>query len=309
MDLNPIVVFIRVVETGSFTQAAHDLKLPKSSVSRTVERLEDELGVRLLQRTTRRLNLTDAGRSYFEQTQPLIADLLEASRAAAKLGKEPRGTIRVTAPIDLGQLALADIIAAFVRKYPRIHIDLSLSPKHVDLVAEGFDLAVRAATRMDDSSLVARKVGSTDLGLYASADYLRRRGEPATLADLASHDCVLFRGNEGRVVWHLKGPLGDESIEVKGPVNVDEMLFVRQAVDAGLGIGRLPTFELNRSCGMGEPPKRVLPKYTTGGAGLYVVTSSMRHLPARVALFRDALIADLSRRQWSGVESAVAATR
>jgi DNA-binding transcriptional LysR family regulator len=299
MDLDAISAFARVVSTGSFTAAARELGLPKSSISRTVARLEEQLGVRLLQRTTRRLHLTEAGQAYFSEIEPALRQLSDANRAATRLGKEPRGTIRVTAPVDLGALALADIIAAFVRKYPRIHVDLSLSPKHVDLIAEGFDLAVRAASRMDDSSLVARKVGSTALGLYASADYLKRRGEPTTLAALREHDCILFRGKNGRSTWQLQGPQGPEEIEVKGPVNVDEMLFVREAVQAGIGIGRLPTFPLNDKCALGAQPVRVLPRYGVGGAGLYVVTSSLRNLPARVTLFRDALISELSARRWS----------
>ncbi|HEX2878674.1 MAG TPA: LysR substrate-binding domain-containing protein [Polyangiaceae bacterium] len=299
MDLDAVSAFARVVSTGSFTAAARELGLPKSSISRTVARLEEQLGVRLLQRTTRRLHLTEAGQAYFSEIEPALRQLSDANRAATRLGKEPRGTIRVTAPVDLGALALADIIAAFVHKYPRIHVDLSLSAKHVDLVAEGFDLAVRAASRMDDSSLVARKVGSTALGLYASADYLKRRGDPTTLAALREHDCILFRGKNGRATWQLQGPQGPEDVEVKGPVNVDEMLFVREAVQAGIGIGRLPTFQLNEKCALGAQPIRVLPRYTVGGAGLFVVTSSLRNLPARVTLFRDALISALSARQWS----------
>ncbi|HTM43376.1 MAG TPA: LysR family transcriptional regulator [Polyangiaceae bacterium] len=294
MDLHAILVFVRVVRAGSFTQAAHELDLPKSSISRTVSHLEESLGVRLLQRTTRKLHLTEAGQAYLAEAEPALQQLDEATRSVSRLGKEPRGTIRVTAPVDLGILALGEIIARFVRKYPRIHIELSLSAKHVDLVAEGFDLAVRAASRMHDSSLIARKVGSTSLGLYASADYLQRKGEPKVLSDLAQHDCVLFRGKNGRSTWQLLGPHGEESVEVKGSINVDEMLFVREAVQAGLGIGRLPPVEWGKSCASVTQPKRVLPLYSVSGAGLFVVTSSLRNLPTRVALFRDTLIAELS---------------
>lgn len=300
MDLDAISAFVHVVGAGSFTAAARELGLPKSSISRTVAKLEEGLGVRLLQRTTRRLHLTEAGQAYFEEVEPALRQLGDANRTAARLGKEPRGTIRVTAPVDLGALALADIIAAFIRKYPRIHIELSLTAKRVDLMAEGFDLAVRAASKLDDSSLVARKVGHTELGLYASADYLKRRGEPTTLSALTEHDCILFRGKDGRAIWQLQGPQGEEEIVVKGPVNTDEMMFVREAVNAGLGIGRLPTFELNKKCGLGPQPVRVLPRYCVAGAGLYVVTSSLRNLPARVTLFRDALISELSARRWAG---------
>jgi DNA-binding transcriptional LysR family regulator len=298
MDLNQVAVFVRVVEAGTFTQAGVDLGLPKSSVSRTVAHLEEQLGVRLLQRTTRKLQLTDAGRTYFEQTRPLLSELAEANRAAAKLSREPRGTVRVTAPVDIGVLALADVIAKFSLKYPRIHVDLSMSARRVDLVLENFDLAVRAAPKLDDSSLVARKVGSLDLGLFASAAYLKRRGEPRTVAELAEHDCILFRGRDGKATWELDGPHGTESVTVKGPVNVDEVVFIRQAAESGIGIAQITMWELSGRCSS-DSIVRVLPQYRVGGVGLYVVTSSMKHFPARVTLFRDHLIAELTARQWS----------
>jgi len=192
MDLNHVAVFARVVELESFTAAAKQLGLPKSSVSRTVTRLEDELGVRLLQRTTRTLHLTEVGRAYYERARGALSALDEAASAATNSSAEPRGTVRMTAPPDMGIMNLVDIVARFARKYPLVHIDISLSSRFVDLVAEGFDLALRAG-KMADSSLVARKIGSDALGIYASANYLRRRGRPKTLADLADHDCVFPR--------------------------------------------------------------------------------------------------------------------
>src|SRR5690349_2158359 len=144
MDLNHIAVFVRVVELESFTAAARALGLPKSSVSRTVTRLEDELGVRLLQRTTRQLHLTDAGHAFFESARRSLSELEEASCNVADLGKAPRGVVRITCPLDIGIVSLPDIVQAFVQKYPKVHIELSLSSRVVDLVADGFDLALRA---------------------------------------------------------------------------------------------------------------------------------------------------------------------
>src|SRR5450432_2813734 len=295
MDLNHVAVFARVVELESFTAAANLLGLPKSSVSRTVTRLEEELGVRLLQRTTRTLHLTDAGHAYYERARVALSGLDEAASAATNLSIEPRGVVRVTAPSDASTLNLACIVARFTKQYPLVHIELSLSSRAVDLVAEGFDLAVRAG-KLSDSTLIARKIGLDSLGVFASASYLRRRGRPKAVADLASHDCLLFRGKNGKSEWRLSGPKGEESVTVRGPLSVDEMSFAQQAVAAGLGIGLLPTMGVKlRAPSRDYPtPVRILPEYSQGGgAGLFVVTPSLRFQPASVMAFRDFLIEEL----------------
>jgi DNA-binding transcriptional LysR family regulator len=295
MDLNHVTVFVRVVELESFTAAANQLGLPKSSVSRTVTRLEEELGVRLLQRTTRKLHLTEAGHAYYERARLALSGLEEAASAASNLGTEPRGIVRVTAPADLGVLNMAELIARFVRKYPLVHIELSLTSRFVDLVAEGFDLALRAG-KLRDSSLVARKIGSDSLGLFAAPAYLRRRGRPKSFADLANHDCVLFHGKNGKAEWHLSGPKGEERVTVHGPVSVDEMSFAQRAVAAGLGIALLPIMGVRMTSArrMVPAPVRVLPEYASAGADLNVVAPSARFQPASVTAFRQFLIDELS---------------
>lgn len=299
MDLNHVVIFARVVELESFTAAAQQLRLPKSSVSRTVTRLEDELGVRLLQRTTRKLHLTEAGRAYYERARVALVGLEEAASAATNLSAEPRGTVRVSAPANMGSLQFGEIVARFVRKYPLVHVEISLSSRYVDLVAEGFDLALRAG-RLADSSLVARKIGTDSLGLFASAAYLRRRGRPKTVAELANHDCVLFRGSHGKCEWQLTGPQGVERVTVRGPINADEMGFVQQAVAAGVGIALLPIIGVRLSGARGAAPTpmplpvRVLPEYSLSGNGLHVVSPSTRLPSASVSAFRDFLVAELT---------------
>ena len=163
-------------------------------------RLEAELGVRLLQRATRHLGLTDAGQRFSERVRGALAEFDEASATARELGSEPRGTIRMTAPPGAAAFGLADAIAAFTRQYPSITVDVEMSPRMVELVSEGFDLALRAG-RLADSSLIARKVGTTDLALLASPTYLKRRGRPGSPSELTDHDCVLFRGRNGRASW------------------------------------------------------------------------------------------------------------
>jgi len=295
MDLNHVAVFVRIVELQSLTAAAKQLGLPKSSVSRTLTRLEDELGVRLLQRTTRKLHLTEAGQAYYERARVALTGLEEATSAAMNLSAEPRGTVRVSAPADAGVLNLSEVLARFVRKYPLVHVEISLSSRFVDLVAEGFDLALRAG-KLADSSLVARKIGSDVLGVFASPAYLRRRGRPKTPADLANHDCVLFRGKNGKSEWLLTGPQGEERVIVRGPLNADEMAFVQQAVAAGVGIALLPVSAVRLAATRSSLPMpvRLLPDYSVGGASLNVVSPSARFQPASVVAFRDFLVAELS---------------
>jgi DNA-binding transcriptional LysR family regulator len=297
MDLNLVMAFVRVVEAQSFTLAAQSLGLPKSSVSRRVTELESQLGVQLMHRTTRKLFLTEAGRSYFEHAERAIAGLEAAAELAAGMDTEPRGIVRVTAPVDLGVLGLAELIAEFTARYPEIHVELSLSSRVVNLAEEGFDIAIRAG-RAPDPSLVARRIGSADLGLFAAPRYLALRRPPERLEDLAHHDCVLFRGRDGQAIWRLSGPNGEtSSLAVRGRVNTDEMLFVQQAVASGLGIGLLPTFSITR-CAEHRGPEltRVLADYSVHGHDISVLALSGAKRPRRVTLLRDFLVDGLSQR-------------
>lgn len=294
MRLDGIATFARVVESGSFTAAARALDLPTSSVSRTVAQLEAALGVRLLQRTTRQLHLTDAGRVYYDVARAALADLEGVNARIASLGTEPHGLVRLTAPPDVGIMALPRILAEFTRAHPKVQVELSLSSRAVDLVAEGFDLAIRAGT-LKDSSLVATKVGSTDLGLFASRRYLQERGTPQRLEELARHDCILFRAQRARAVWRLTGPHGEEKVEVRGQVAVDEMAFVAPAVAADLGIGLVPVFH----CGVAQEVVRVLPEYAVRGGALSVVSPSARHKTAAVERLRAHLVTRLAEFPWA----------
>lgn len=296
LDLNHVVAFVRVVEQASFTAAAKSLGVPKSTVSRAISRLEEELDVRLLHRTTRKLSLTEAGLAFFERVRESIAGIDAAIAAANEAGKVPRGTVRITAPVDLGTTLLADVIARFVRKFPQIHVELTLTSRVVDLVKEGFDLAVRAA-KLDDSTLVARKLGSSSMGVFASRAYLERKRRPEIPADLATHECVLFRGKGGRASWTLTGPGGAEEVEVHGPIGADDILFVQRTILAGAGLGLLPIF-LARTCEERDALVRVLPAWAVRGASVSVVTPSVRNEPARVALFREFLVTAVREVEW-----------
>jgi DNA-binding transcriptional LysR family regulator len=298
MDLNLVTAFVEVVEAQSFTAAAKALGLPKSSVSRRVSELEQELGVPLLHRTTRKLSLTEAGRAYFEQAERALSGLEAAAEAAAGMDSEPRGIVRLAAPVDVAVMGIAELLEEFSRRYPDIHVELSSTTRPVDVVAEGFDIAIRQSASLDPN-LVVRRVGSASLGLFASASYLERRGRPQSVADLAKHDAVLFRGHGGKALWRLEGPNGEMStIEVTGRVNADEMLFVRQAIGAGLGIGLLPLL-VEAACHekrKTEPLQRVLGDYRVGGTELTIVTPSGPKRPKRVTLLRDFLVEQMSVR-------------
>jgi DNA-binding transcriptional LysR family regulator len=298
-DLNHVDTFVRVVEAQSFTAAARALGVPKSTVSRRVSALEESLGVRLLRRTTRKLSLTEAGASYFDRASRALAAMYEASVAASDADAEPRGTVRLTAPVDLGVDVLADMLTRFAAIHPSIHVDLALSSRRVDLVEEGFDLAVRAG-RLDDSSLIARKVALGEGRLFASPAYLERAGAPKKPADLTKHTFVMFRPKHGQMELSLEGPKGVEHVTVKGPLGVDDFSFVRRALLAGAGIGLLPGIYGAHACSGGLV--HVLPKYAHRSPGLHVVYPSGRYVPQRVALLRDFLIRELSQ-----VDAAVSA--
>ena len=290
MDYNDIPLFVRVVETHSFTAAAEALGREKSSVSRAIARLESDLGVRLLQRTTRKLALTDAGQAFYERVRASVSGVEEAASAVRELGTEPRGVIRATAPPDSHIFGLGEALADFVERYPQIHVDMTLSARHVDLVAEGFDLAVRAG-RLTDSSLVARRIGSTDLALFASPKYLERRGRPKTIRDLEKHDMIMFK--QRGPTWTLTGPDGTITVELRGKITGDDMSFLTRAAVGGAGIALIPAIHARNPAERGEL-EVVLPGYSVDGGALHVVLPSSAFVPSRVALLRDFLVERLA---------------
>jgi DNA-binding transcriptional LysR family regulator len=298
IDLNRIAAFVQVVESGSFTAAAKAIRLPTSSVSRAVARLEEDLGVRLLHRTTRKLSLTGPGGQYFKRMQSAIGEARDASAAAAGESAQPRGVVRITAPIDFGPLELPRLVTALARKHPGLVLDLMLTGRRLDLVEEGIDLAIRGGV-LDDSTLVARKLFASELGVYASPGYLKGRAQPRTPADLRAHDCIRLRGRAGSTAWRLEGPGGRRDVPVSGAIIADDMGFVFGAVLAGAGLGLLPREIVGKELKSGRLI-RLLPAYALRGTGLYVVWPSQRLLPARVVLVRDFLIAELSKLVVSG---------
>ncbi len=294
IDLNLVSTFARVVEHGSFTGAAAALGVPKSSVSRAVQRLEDALGVRLLQRTTRKLRLTQAGERYLADVRGPIARVAEASDEIAEMGKEPRGLVRVSVAPPNGDRTLIDLIVAFARLYPNIRVELVVASRRVNLIEEGIDLALRAG-KLDDSSLVARKVAVAEIGLYAAPSYLSARGAPRRFSELALHDVVLHKTATGVQPWRLTGPRGVEHVEVTGRIVADDLDTVRLLTTAGLGIAMMPSVAARVDVERGALV-RVLPAYELRGAHLHLVSVPLRHVPVRVKLMRDYLLREIPKR-------------
>jgi len=291
VDLNRVAVFLRVVELQSFTAAAASLGLPKSSVSRSVAHLEEQLGVQLLQRTTRAVQLTEAGRVYFQEASRALSALEQAHQTLSQVDRQPVGAVRITAPVDLGARVLAELAARFVRRTPGITLEFLLTGRLVNLVDEGVDLAVRAG-QLRDSSLVSRKVNGLTPWLLASPAYLDARGTPSKVEELAQHDCVLFRPRRGRSEWTLVGPAGTSRVQVHGPVGCDDFAFLQEAVLAGAGIGLLPALHCEQEMARGRLV-RLLAPYTGPAAPLHVVWPPSRHVPRRVVVVREWLVSAL----------------
>jgi DNA-binding transcriptional LysR family regulator len=295
VNLNLIDTFVRVAQTRSFTLAARSLGLPTSSVSRGIRRLEKELGARLFERTTRSTALTAVGRAYFEHACRGLAELADGERVVGELQGDARGEVRLTAPTHLDDGFLASQLAAFGRAHPRVCVHVVLTNRKVDLISEGFDLALRGEQQLADSSLLVRRLGAFQAWLVASPRYLGRRGVPKAPEDLARHDCVMLslRGG-GQARWQLLGPRGAETVDVRGAFTTDDMAFAKQLVFAGAGVGLLPL-----APGAPVPRKslavRVLPRYVVRAPELYVVQPSARRPPLRVTLLRDFLVAAYAR--------------
>lgn len=282
MDLNQVVVFTEVAKTGSFTRAAKALEMPKSTVSRKVSDLEERLGVRLIQRTTRTLSLTNEGLRYYEHCLRVVSELEEAESALGEMGAEPRGLLRITAPLSFG--SLGQVLAEYRAKFPLVQIELVCTDRVVDLVDERFDLAIRAG-KLSDSTLIARPLGHLPSLLIASPAYLSRKGVPKLPSDLAQHDCLAF-SPRGKATWNLVSGDKTEKVSIKSAFAANDFDILREAVISGAGISlqaRTTSF-LDLKEGR---LRRVLPDWSGEPTPLHAVYPSTRHLSSRVRAFTD----------------------
>lgn len=281
VDLNQLPLFVAVADAASMSEAARRLRLPKSSVSRGIAALEEALGVQLFHRTTRQVRMTTAGSAFYEKTAPLVAMVRDATHSLPEQDDTPSGTLRLTAPPDLGFTLLPELLSRFTARYPEVQLDVRLSNRLEDLVGEGIDVALRISSKLKDSTLVARKLSGLDLRLFASPTYLSRRGTPKGVDELPGHDFVVF----SRLADALP-----EGINLKA--QTDDVFFCAQAVRAGLGIGAMPSF-LTRGDVESGAVVPVVPKWTREAGSLWFVHPRASHVPRKVTAFRDFLLEHL----------------
>ncbi len=265
-DLNDIAVFVRVAQFESFSRAAHALGMPVSTVSRKVSALEAELGVTLLQRTTRKLALTSQGRDYFNQCSEPLNLLFDAERVLTQTQKKPEGSLKISVPVVLGQGPFLEFISDFLKNYPRITIDLFITNVFLDLIAENVDVGIRFG-ELKDSTLIAKKLGSQVRYVVASPEYLKDRKPPTKPEDLKLHQCVLLNGKNSEAEWELLNGRKSARIRVSGPISSRDFQSVSAFVYRGHGVGkRLPAFKapcISRSTeGLEKPTMGLRPKKT-----------------------------------------------
>lgn len=297
--LTDVVCFVAVVEEGSFTAAADALGLSRAAVSKQVSRLEARLRARLLNRTTRRLSLTEAGQVFHAQARRGLHDIAEAESAVAQLQGAARGMLRLNVPMSFGILHVAPAVGAFLARFPEVRIDMRLDDRKVDLVEEGFDVAIRIG-QLPDSSLVARRLCACPRVICATPAYLRSQGEPRVPADLARHAAVLYSFAESPAQWDLTDPAGRAvAVPVAGPVRINNSLALREVLLADTGLALVPRFIVGPDLRAGRL-KAVLPGYRPREVSIYAVYPGRRHLSPKVRAFVDFFAELLSRQpDWS----------
>lgn len=295
VDANDLILFVRVVDAGSFSQAAERADLPKSTLSRRLTLLEEALGEKLFVRSTRRVAITAFGERILDHARRLVDETEEVAALAQHRQETPHGELRVSMPPDFIESDFAAFCQAFQARYPEVRLRIDLSPRRVDLVSERFDVAVRAAQHLpDDATLVARKVCDLRQALYASPDYLAEHGTPQTPDDLARHACLAYTGSDGATMpWILTR--GDERWEqvVQGPLVCNSPRLQREMAYRGVGIAALPADASLRDWIGNGRLRRVLPDWWLPTAGLWCVMPGRRLMPARTRVFVDMLKAHM----------------
>lgn len=289
VDLNGFVVFARVAELGSFTAAADTLGLSKSMVSRQVSQLEDELGVRLLNRTTRRISLTEAGAVVLERAQRIVAEAQDAAEDASCIEAAVRGTLRINAPMTFGIRQLGPVLPEFLARYPELTVALDLNDRRIDLIEEGFDVSVRISA-LTDSSLIARQLAPVQRYVVGAPSWLKKRGWPKRPADLASHDFLLYTLLARSNHLEMENAKGErEEVELRARMycnNADAML---ESLAAGLGLALVPDFICSSHLKSGNLV-RALPDWTVEPLTLHVIYPHSRHVTAKVRAFVDFMV-------------------
>jgi DNA-binding transcriptional LysR family regulator len=288
--------FRAVASAGSFAGAARSLSITTAWVSKLVSQLEAHLGAQLLARTTRRLSLTDAGRLYLERCERLLDDLDEAERSIGDLQSSPRGRLRVSAPMSFGLLRLAPILPAFCARYPDVELDVTLNDRVVDLIEEGLDVAIRVGDKLDDSTLTVRRIGAGDRVVCASARYLRAHGTPRHPRDLERHACLRYGLHASPSEWAFDGPDGRVTVRVRGPIQINNSIALRDAARAGTGVLLTPDFVVAGDLNDGSL-RRVLEAWKPSGYGVFAVSPPTRFATPKARAFIDFVAEAITRKR------------
>ena len=282
-------LFVRVVEEGSFSATARSLGVTPSAVSRQVSQLEVELGARLFNRTTRKQSLTETGEVYFQHASRIVSDLSEARLAVSRLTDTPSGNLHITVEADFALAFVAPILMEFLSRYPLVRVRLSTGAGMMDLVDGGLDLAIRIG-HLDNSSLIARRIAVSRSLVCASPGYIKRSGTPNHPSELEAHSCLSFRTRPGKSTWGFKLPHGTLDVPITGRLNVDNLLFLRNAALAGLGIIMIPTWMTSDEISRGElvPLLEDFP-LVPPSTPVHAVFAHNRHLAPKVRAFVDFL--------------------
>jgi DNA-binding transcriptional LysR family regulator len=292
--LTALRVFRAVVEADSFSGAARKLRLSNAAVSKNVRELEDELGTRLIERTTRRLRLTESGEEYYRRVVAILDELGATEDALRERSTEPRGRLRVAAPMSLGIVQLAPLVGSFLVEHPELRVELEMNDRYVDLVGEGFDVAIRGGA-LEDSSLVSRKLAAIPRVVCASPSYLRAHGAPRTPADLASHRCLAYSLARTPMSWSLLRNKRAVRVAVRAPLSVNSSLGLVAAAKAGAGIALVPRVAVDEAIARGELVP-LLESWSAEAQALYALYPRHHQVSRRVRLFVDYLAKGLSAK-------------
>jgi DNA-binding transcriptional LysR family regulator len=289
-------LFVDVVAAGSFSEAGRRRGLAASSITRSINALEDELGARLLNRTTRKLSLTEAGRLYHERSRRILADVEDAKLSVTQLEAAPRGTLRLNVPVGFGALHVAPALPEFLARYPALQIDLDMTDAFIDLVEQGVDLAVRIG-ELEDSSLIARRLARNHRVICASPAYLRAAGVPREPVDLRGHNCLIYKRQQNRAVWRLRNAHGTAEIDVGGTLRTNNSDALHAATLGGLGLAILPTWMVGPDIQRGAL-EIVFADYQPADldASIYAVFSYHRYLSPKVRAMVDFLVERFGQR-------------
>ncbi len=289
--LHDMALFVEVARTASFSRAGSNLGVPGATMSRRIAAMERGFGVRLFNRSTRRVALTEAGQRYFERCGRLVDEARLAQEALRDIGTQPSGHVRLSMPVDLGVTVIGPLLIDFARKFPAISFDLDLSPRNTDLVGELVDVAIRLGTLRNDK-LVARCIGHVEQRLYASPTYLALQGTPATSADLATHHCIMARVGQQQAVWRLHGDAEPAEVVVRGRFMANNVGLMRLLAERGMGIAVLDPSLVREALAHGRL-LQVLPAWQAQRLPMHAVMSS-RLQPASVRALVDFLAAGLA---------------